>query len=67
MPKILHNERDQEVHGNYITGFPEKKISFVAKGLFFPQKMACYHDSGATLKNFFEILHNERCQEVHDN
>ena len=24
--EILHNERGQEVHGNYINGFSEKKI-----------------------------------------
>ena len=32
--KILHNERDQEVHGTYINGFPEKILILVQMDYF---------------------------------
>ena len=44
-----------------------KKFSFGANGRFDP-KMAHHHNSGSTLRIFFfEILHNRRGQEVHEN
>ena len=33
----------------------------------FDPKTARRHNSGSTLRIFFEILHNERNQEVHEN
>ena len=66
----MHNERDQEVH--YINGFILmavilmvflKKVSFGASGPFWFE-MACHYNSGSTLKDFLEIMHDEKGQEA---
>ena len=56
--EILHNERGQEVYGNYLNGFSEKNSHLWQMGIL-GSKMV-HHNSGSTPKIFFEILHNER-------
>ena len=35
--EILHNEKGEEEYGTYFNGFPEKKFSIRANGLFWPE------------------------------
>ena len=39
--EILHNEWDQELHGNYINGFPEKNSHLGQMHHFRPKNGAC--------------------------
>ena len=62
---ILHNERGQERHGNYINGFSEKNI-ILGNLIILAQKwyMLITLD---LLSVVFLILHNKRGQELHQN
>ena len=50
--KNLHNERDQEVHENYINRF-SKKILLQCNLVILDPKVMHPHNSGSTLANLF--------------
>ena len=62
--EILNNERDQEVHGNYINSCSEK-TSHLGQLSHFGPKNGASSLLWVHSKDCFEILHNERGQEVH--
>ena len=62
---ILHTERGQERHGNYINGFSEKKSW--GNLVILVQKWCLSHNFGSALSFLFLILHNKRGQEIHEN
>ena len=47
----MHKRSGQEVHGNYINGFFEKR--HLGKWTILGRKMAYGHNFGAALKDFF--------------
>ena len=49
---ILYSERGQDIHGNYIDGFSEKK-SYSGQFGHFGLKMVRLHDFGFALRFFF--------------
>ena len=54
--EILHNERGQEVHENYIKGFCENYVKgFCEKNVILAPKMMHPHNSGSTLRIFFKF------------